>query len=563
MKKKFILMVVFVLMLVTAVTAYNQISDQAMTMKRINDIYYARSYVTGGSGTASDPYTGWQSSVFALLNSSQVSIAFTKGYYACDVAYADPVGRKFCLRLGSNSSIIGTGRAWITQTAGLNLNAFIIDASYFNHLAIPSYNVHVENLNFFGNTATAYGGNNGTANPIAMLNVHDSVITNIYGENYGNYATIWLQGTGNTMSATCANAVRSGGYFQGHCIWITGVLSTNNNIISAVGHDVSNILELEDYAGNTNVGLISGKNIDGAGAALINAYNVNINSINVENGTRGILLSQGTRFVNVGQMSLNSTTQGLYSHTCDYIHVGGVSMNNVDTGFSLTNSSNISASNAQFHGVTTKIDKTGSNTGLFIQENGNVIDGSFTVESGDITIGDNDAASNNLNLNGAANQQKCVVYKDAGTTTWQVCDKASSSDLFWYNGDYRMTMQADGDVGIGTDPTARLHVTGGDVQIGTASSSGHNLIIDSGAGEQKCLHFKDAGVSNWQICDQASSSSLFWYNGDFRLRMTSGGELNLQTISGDGTGKVVCIKADGNLGTCTDAVGAGGTCTCA
>lgn len=40
------------------------------------------------------------------------------------------------------------------------------------------------------------------------------------------------------------------------------------------------------------------------------------------------------------------------------------------------------------------------------------------------------------------------------------------------------------------------------------------------------------------------------------------GEANISGISGDGTGKVVCIKSDGNLGTCSTTVGAGGTCTC-
>lgn len=42
-----------------------------------------------------------------------------------------------------------------------------------------------------------------------------------------------------------------------------------------------------------------------------------------------------------------------------------------------------------------------------------------------------------------------------------------------------------------------------------------------------------------------------------------GGEANITGISGDGAGKAVCIKSDGNLGTCSDAVGGGGTCTCA
>jgi hypothetical protein len=39
-------------------------------------------------------------------------------------------------------------------------------------------------------------------------------------------------------------------------------------------------------------------------------------------------------------------------------------------------------------------------------------------------------------------------------------------------------------------------------------------------------------------------------------------ELNVSGIASDGSGKAACVKADGDLGTCTDAVGVGGTCTC-
>jgi len=39
-------------------------------------------------------------------------------------------------------------------------------------------------------------------------------------------------------------------------------------------------------------------------------------------------------------------------------------------------------------------------------------------------------------------------------------------------------------------------------------------------------------------------------------------ELRVAGIEADGSGKAVCIKADGFLGTCSDAVGGGGTCTC-
>jgi hypothetical protein len=41
------------------------------------------------------------------------------------------------------------------------------------------------------------------------------------------------------------------------------------------------------------------------------------------------------------------------------------------------------------------------------------------------------------------------------------------------------------------------------------------------------------------------------------------GETTLGGISSDGTGKVVCVKLNGDLGTCTSGVGVSGTCTCA
>jgi hypothetical protein len=41
------------------------------------------------------------------------------------------------------------------------------------------------------------------------------------------------------------------------------------------------------------------------------------------------------------------------------------------------------------------------------------------------------------------------------------------------------------------------------------------------------------------------------------------GEVDISGISGDGAGSAVCIKSNGELGTCSSGVGAGGTCTCA
>ncbi len=47
-----------------------------------------------------------------------------------------------------------------------------------------------------------------------------------------------------------------------------------------------------------------------------------------------------------------------------------------------------------------------------------------------------------------------------------------------------------------------------------------------------------------------------------RMSIDKDGEVNMASVSGDGTGKAVCVKADGNLGTCTDAPNGSGVCTC-
>jgi hypothetical protein len=47
---------------------------------------------------------------------------------------------------------------------------------------------------------------------------------------------------------------------------------------------------------------------------------------------------------------------------------------------------------------------------------------------------------------------------------------------------------------------------------------------------------------------------------DSATAVTVSTELNITGVTG--SGKAVCVKADGNLGVCSDAVGAGGTCTC-
>lgn len=58
------------------------------------------------------------------------------------------------------------------------------------------------------------------------------------------------------------------------------------------------------------------------------------------------------------------------------------------------------------------------------------------------------------------------------------------------------------------------------------------------------------------------SSGNRWQNLNLSGNLTVGGEAKVSGISGDGTGKVACVKSDGNLGTCSNQPNSSGVCTC-
>jgi hypothetical protein len=64
--------------------------------------------------------------------------------------------------------------------------------------------------------------------------------------------------------------------------------------------------------------------------------------------------------------------------------------------------------------------------------------------------------------------------------------------------------------------------------------------------------------TNLIIIPDAVGSGYLSVSGDARVV----GEFRANGVASDGTGKVVCIKSDGNMGTCTTAVDSGGACTC-
>jgi len=73
-------------------------------------------------------------------------------------------------------------------------------------------------------------------------------------------------------------------------------------------------------------------------------------------------------------------------------------------------------------------------------------------------------------------------------------------------------------------------------------------------------------ADNKKLMLGASDDASIYWNGS-KLVVEGGdldvnGEVDASGVSGDGSGKVVCVKSDGNLGTCSDAPDANGVCSC-
>ncbi|MFH1640505.1 MAG: hypothetical protein ABIA66_00940 [Candidatus Omnitrophota bacterium] len=60
----------------------------------------------------------------------------------------------------------------------------------------------------------------------------------------------------------------------------------------------------------------------------------------------------------------------------------------------------------------------------------------------------------------------------------------------------------------------------------------------------------------------ASEGHIFYVGSSDVAHIGPNGEASFDGISGDGNGKAVCIKSDGNLGTCTNQPDASGVCNC-
>lgn len=137
----------------------------------------------------------------------------------------------------------------------------------------------------------------------------------------------------------------------------------------------------------------------------------------------------------------------------------------------------------------------------------------------------------------------------------------SQTDRKWYL-NYGATVPRDGvpiDVSVNEGSTGAFLQTWNGIKVmGTQGSITRSWMVNGSDPAAKDLTIKATSSGpgaggNLYITPLASSN---------RVNITQG-ELWIGGISRDGTGKAVCIKSNGDLGTCTNAVGASGTCTCA
>lgn len=118
-----------------------------------------------------------------------------------------------------------------------------------------------------------------------------------------------------------------------------------------------------------------------------------------------------------------------------------------------------------------------------------------------------------------------------------------------------VTIDNTGNVGIGTtSPGEKLEINGA-IKLGL---NGSQVAIDFPSGGSV-----RTGSSGTNVYLDAGTLWVRDGNGvSANAQLKVMGETSVSGISADGTGKVVCIKADSNLGTCTDAPNGSGVCTC-
>jgi hypothetical protein len=185
----------------------------------------------------------------------------------------------------------------------------------------------------------------------------------------------------------------------------------------------------------------------------------------------------------------------------------------------------------------------------------------ISAATGVITL---DSSITTLDAGSTVVEANALTVADGATTRvgWDDLNSRMLSQTDWLFEGSTVTMTSTLDAGTVT--ATSVAVTGNvsatttfDVANGAAATPSLRFTNDTNTGVYRGSDEDHIGVSSGGV-------SVLIYDADDAAgsRWEFEDEIRASGISGDGSGKAVCIKADGNLGTCSDAVGGGGTCTC-
>lgn len=184
-------------------------------------------------------------------------------------------------------------------------------------------------------------------------------------------------------------------------------------------------------------------------------------------------------------------------------------------------------------------------------------------------------ANKGLHVNVTSSDRSAWLQNTSDGTGELYLFNGSNSNSVYFSGNGNSFINS-GNVGIGTNsPAAKLAVSNGGasgIEILPGASAGLSVLQSynrSGAAYEKLVvdssefQFRPSGTildTNKIVFDISGNVGIGEVSPAAKLHVN--GEARLTGVSADGLGKVVCIKADQNLGTCTDAPNASGVCSC-
>ena len=198
------------------------------------------------------------------------------------------------------------------------------------------------------------------------------------------------------------------------------------------------------------------------------------------------------------------------------------------------------------YGTTDKITLDASGNASFVEGNVTIDETGISVAVADTTTWSN---LNAYRFTGGATNQGTFGY-DTGTESGiEVLSQWSSAAANRGQNFRAGTWHTRSDSGVqriaevsttasGSAATARISVNGG-------SATGLTSSYLALSGDAQC----GTGATNGACIQLEDATNV-------------GGEIFLSGISGDGTGKVACVKSDGAVGTCTNQPNGSGVCTC-